>query len=195
MKIINGSLRLFFLCCLALSISTLAFHAADWETYTSTEGKFTIHVPGTLTSQIDTAQTAIGPVVCNNLFYHHKSDTTQSLYTISYCNYPAATLHSDSTELVDLYFANTVESMQNALKGELLYQSPDRVHQYPAHLWKISYDNGEKSAKFKTVIADNRLYVLQVRTTNHPATLKDANRFLDSFRIIRTEESGFKANK
>ena len=157
----------------------------EWERYVSKEGKFSIMTPGTLTEQLDTAQTAIGPVVCNNLFYHQKTDTTQTIYTLSYCDYPAETLHSDSTELVDLYFSSTVESMQNTLGGELLYQTTDRVYQYPAHLWKISYDENKKNAKFKTIMVDNRLYVLQVRTTDQPVTRKDANRFLDSFRILR----------
>jgi len=124
MKMSKQSVTRFGLLFLTLSLFGLAFQPADWETYISKEGKFSIHVPGSLTEQLDTAQTAIGPVICHNLFYHHKTDTTQSLYTVSYCDYPAATLHSDSTELVEDYFASTVEAMQNSLGGELLSGSP-----------------------------------------------------------------------
>ena len=160
-----------------------SFQMTDWEYHLDTENNFSVEVPGNLTSTLDTLASAIGPIFCDNLVYQESVDSLAAIYSLSHCSYPIGTLHSDSTELTTLYFDSTVKNMVASIGGELLYESEQDFFGYPGRIWKISYDEGRKWGKFKTLMVKNRLYILQVRATNTVDTRKNATRYLDSFTL------------
>jgi len=170
-----------FLVCSVVILS--AFHNTDWEYYLSEDERFSISAPGELVSTLDTLSSAIGPILCNNLLYQEKTDTLAAIYSLSHCDYPMGTLHSDSTELTDLYFDSTVSNMVASIGGELLYESDQKYFGYPGRIWKVNYDGGGKWGKFRAIMVENRLFILQVRALNSEVTRANATRYLDSFKL------------
>ena len=170
--------------CFVFSLMILfGFQLTDWEYYLAKDQQFSVEVPGVLNSSLDTIASPIGPIFCDNLVYQEKIDTLAAIYSLSYCTYPVGTLHSDSTELTNLYFDSTVNNMVESIGGELLYESEQKFFGYPGRIWKISYDEGKKWGKFKTLMVKDRLYILQVRAINSVETREHATRFLDSFTL------------
>lgn len=170
----------FFVCSAAIFYG---FQTSDWEYHLSEDKRFSVLVPGKLTSNLDTVATAIGPIFCDNLVYQEKIDSLAAIYSLSHCAYPVGTLHSDSTELTTLYFDSTVSNMVASIGGTLLYESDQKFAGYPGRIWKISYEEGKKWGKFKVLMVENRLYILQVRANNTVATRENATRYLDSFTL------------
>ena len=160
-----------------------AFQATDWEFYLSEDKRFSISAPGALESTLDTLTSAIGPILCNNLLYQEETDTLAAIYSLSHCEYPTGTLHSDSTELTTLYFDSTVSNMVASIGGTLLYESDQKYLGYPGRIWKVNYDEGKKWGKFRAIMVENRLYILQVRAVNSVTTRENATRYLDSFNL------------
>lgn len=174
----------YWLILLVSSITFLyGFQIKDWEYHLDKEHGYSVEVPGKLTSSLDTVASAIGPIFCDNLVYQETVDSLAAIYSISNCSYPIGTLHSDSTELTTLYFDSTVRNMVGNIGGTLLYESEQEFFGYPGRIWKISYGDGKKWGKFKALMVENRLYILQVRANNSVDTRKNATRYLDSFTL------------
>jgi hypothetical protein len=172
---------LFFLISSVVILS--AFQVTDWKFYLSEDKRFSISAPGELESTLDTLTSAIGPILCNNLLYQEETDSLAAIYSLSHCEYPTGTLHSDSTELTTLYFDSTVSNMVASIGGTLLYESDQKYFGYPGRIWKVNYDEGKKWGKFRAIMVENRLYILQVRALNSVATRENATRYLDSFNL------------
>ena len=177
----KNKLGLFFLIC--LTVILYGFQTTDWEYHLSDDKQFSISAPGKLISTLDTLGTAIGPIFCDNLVYQEKRDSLAAIYSLSHCEYPIGTLHSDSTELTSLYFDSTVANMVAGMGGTLLYESKQTYAGYPGRIWKVSYEEGKKWGKFKALMVKNRLYILQVRANNTVVTRDHATRYLDSFTL------------
>ena|GEM_PF-1177729 len=176
----NKLYLLFFICA---STILYGFQTTDWEYHLSKDKRFSVLAPGKLTNTLDTVGSAIGPIFCNNLVYQEKVDSLAAIYSLSHCEYPTGTLHSDSTELTTLYFDSTVANMVASLGGTLLYESEQGYAGYPGRIWKVSYDEGKKWGKFRALMVEDRLYILQVRANNTVATRDHATRYLDSFTL------------
>jgi len=172
------------ICLLFCTISFLySFQSTDWEYHLSKDKRFSVLVPGKLTSTLDTVASAIGPIFCDNLVYQEKADTVAAIYSLSRCSYPVGTLHSDSTMLTTLYFDSTVSNMVESIGGTLLYESEQEYAGYPGRIWKISYDEGKKWGKFKALMVEDELYILQVRANDSVITRDHATKYLESFTL------------
>jgi len=73
--------------------------------------------------------------------------------------------------------------MVASIGGTLLYESDQKYFGYPGRIWKVNYDEGKKWGKFRAIMVENRLYILQVRALNSVATRENATRYLDSFNL------------
>lgn len=172
------------ICFLFFALSILyGFQTTDWEYHLSKDKSFSVMVPGKLTSTLDTVASAIGPIFCDNLVYQETADSVAAIYSLSRCSYPVGTLHSDSTMLTTLYFDSTVSNMVESIGGTLLYESEQTYAGYPGRIWKISYEEGKKWGKFKALMVENQLYILQVRANNSVATRENATKYLESFTL------------
>lgn len=163
----------------------LAPETQQWRDFKSYDGKFSILVPGEFTEKVDSIQTDIGQLAYHT-FYHQtkESNADNVLYMLSYVDYPEGALHSDSTELLQDFFAETVDAAVKAVKGELLYANDWKYKNYPGKVWRIDYLNGKAVIKTKAFVANNRYYVLQAIAKKEYSMNYSADKFLDSFQLI-----------
>ena len=101
-----------FLLLLFSSFLCLNFALQDWSEYKSFDGKFRVLVPAEMTAKVDSIQTEVGKLAYHTHLYQPTDVKTGEnlIYMVSYVDYPEHSIHSDSTEILDEFFENTIES-------------------------------------------------------------------------------------
>ncbi len=171
---------------IVLLFPLLAF-TGDWITYESLEGRFSISTPHHFMEKTLKSETAIGTLETYYFVYQPEGQIDAEgnmLYTLSYVDYPENSIHSDSTELLDDFFKTTIETSIKSVKGELRYDTPEKIKGFPGWLWRV--DVADKAViKTKTYLINNRLYTLQVVTIAENSLNKSVDRFMESFRLLQ----------
>ncbi len=172
---------------LLLIIATSAIFQSEWSVFKSHEGQFSILSPGDISQDVKTIETDIGTIDYFS-FYHatNEEEEFRSVYSVSYCEYPTNTIHSDSTDMLLEFFAATIEqSIPHG--GKLVYEAPEQMEGYPGRLWRTSSPN-LKIVKSKAFLVENRFYLIQVFSTNKKANRRDGDKFLKSFRLLNEKK-------
>lgn len=163
----------------------LAPEAKKWRDFNSYDGKFSVLVPGEFTEKVDSMETTIGKMAYHTFFHQtQESNADNVLYMLSYVDYPAGAIHADSSELLQDFFAETVDAAVKAVKGELLYANDWKYKDYPGKVWRIDYLEGKAVIKTKAFVMNNRYYSLQTIAKKEYSMNFSADKFLDSFKLI-----------
>ncbi len=157
-----------------------------WEEFVSYEGRFRVLTPGDFSVKIDSVSTAIGTLAYHTFYYQPpEADRPENLfYMISYCDYPPEGVHSDSTALLDEFFASTMDAAAESVQGELLYSAEQKLDGYPGRIWRIDYLQGQAVVKTRAFLVKNRYYAIQTITVESLAMNPASERFFDSFRLL-----------
>lgn len=157
----------------------------QWEEMISYDGRFRILSPGKMESKQDTVKTPIGKLVYHTYYFQANDKSEENyVYMLSYCDYPAYTVHSDSSELLLDFFDTTVEAAVSSVRGELMYSTDTDLDDYPGKLWRIDYLNGRAIIKTKALVVNSRYYAVQTVTKKGMGVNQSADVFLDSFRLL-----------
>lgn len=157
----------------------------NWQNFTSIHGQFKVRIPGKFKEKVDTFETKIGQLVYHTFFYQDQSEGAENfVYMISYVDYPAEAVHSDSTEFLEEFFQATIDEATFSIDGELAYSNPIEEQGYPGFLWRINYRQNKGVVKTKALLKANRYYAIQAVTIKDLALDLAIDRFLDSFRIL-----------
>ncbi len=165
--------------------STLLFAQTDWQPFTSVDGRFSVLAPGEFQHKENSIDTEIGEITYHSYVYQSPDPGADNLvYMISYCDYPENSIHSDSTGLVEDFFKETLESATFSVEGDLVYSAAITLNDYPGRIWRIHYNQGEASIKSKAFLIKNRFYNVQAITLSDKKLNTQADKFLDSFKVI-----------
>ena len=157
-----------------------------WEAFSSYEGRFRILIPGSVEQKVDSIDTRMGRLAYHT-FFHQSPEGEASdniLYMVSYCDYPPGTVHSDSLELLDVFFEATMDAAAGSVRGELLYSDDIRLGKYPGKLWRIDYLNGKAVIKTRAYVVGSRYYSVQTITVRKRSINRSSGKFLDSFHLL-----------
>ena len=166
----------------ATSAATSTPEGDSWQTFTSTEGRFTASFPGEPAESNQIANSEIGELT--NYFFKHENGSTQ--YMVSYVDYPADAISgSDPKVMVDEGFAKTFESSPDVNK--VISKDEITVDGYPGMEAEIEYTSGNY-VWYKQLMVGNRMYqVLATTLTADKDDLDDeARKFQDSFKVTGT---------
>ncbi len=159
--------------------------AGQWEEFVSYDGRFRILTPGPFKQKVDSIDTRLGPLAYHTFFHQPEGEAQENvLYMVSYCDYPAGTVHSDSLELLDEFFQATMEAATSSVRGELLYADDIRLDRYPGKVWRIDYLNGKAVIKTRAYVVGTRFYTVQTIMVRQRSLNRASDRFLDSFRLL-----------
>ncbi len=153
--------------------------------FTSVEGRFRIIVPGDLTEKLDSVETKIGKMAYHTFFLQtQEKDADNLFYMVSYCDYPAGIIFTDSVGLVEEFFQSTMETATESVNGKILYSSDIQLGKYPGKYWRIDYLDGKAVIKTKAYLAGNRFYSVQTISYQEKNINAAGDQFFDSFRIF-----------
>lgn len=157
----------------------------NWQEFHSYDGKFSILTLGDMKEKVDSIETAIGKLAYHTFYYQPEAaDADNVLYMLSYVDYPAGAIHSDSTDLLQDFFKETLDAAVSSVNGELLYSNDWNYNKHPGKVWRIDYLNGQAIIKTKACIIGQRYYALQTITRKNKSLNFAADRFLDSFKVM-----------
>lgn len=163
----------------------LASEAKKWREFKSYDGKFGVLVPGEFVERVDSIETAIGIMAYHTFFHQTKeSNADNVLYMLSYVDYPEGAIHADSADLLNDFFAETIDAAVKAVKGELIYSNDWKYKDYPGKVWRIDYLDGKALVKTKAFVIKNRYYTLQTITKKERSVNFSSDKFLDSFELL-----------
>ena len=126
---------------LSVGFLCLNFTFQNWQEYKSFEGKFRVLVPAEMNAKVDSIETEVGKLAYHTHLYQPEDVKVAEnlIYMVSYVDYPELSIHSDSINLIEDFFDNTVESAAEAVMGNLIYAAETTLNDYPGRLWRIEY--------------------------------------------------------
>lgn len=156
----------------------------SWETFVDPEGRFEVLMPDSVMRQVTPAETAIGQLEYVSYVSFAQGMSGNAHYIVSYCDYPAGTLHEDSTDLVRAFFEETLQGSLEAVNGKLMYQDEITVAGHPGMIWKVGSEATNLHVKSQALIVDRTYYTLQITTSAAHSLQHDGERFFQSFKLL-----------
>ncbi len=155
-----------------------------WAVHRSAEGKFSILTKGTFKQATFNATTEIGDIKMYGFSYPETPKPTDMIYTIMYYDFPKGSIHSDSTELANDFFAETVASAQESTAGTVIYQNNIEISGYRGKQWRINYADDKMSINSRLYLVENRCFILNVISPSDSQMNADTNHYFNSFRLL-----------
>ena len=157
----------------------------NWKEFRSYEGRFRVLIPGEMQRNERTIHTDIGEIKYVTHYYQNtESEVENNVYMVSYCDYPAHSIHSDSTDLIEEFFESTLESATKSISGELRYVDKMNYKDYPSRFWRIDYRSGTATIKTRAFLIKNRFYIVQAAMERGKSLNEAADKFMDSFAVF-----------
>ncbi len=162
----------------------------DWQEFSSYDGRFNVYGPGPFTEKIDSVRTPLGVLAYHSFFFQPANEQADNaVYMVSYCDYPAEAVHSDSLGLVLDFFDATQESAALSVRGDVRYSDSIAINNYPGRIWRIDYRDGRASIRTRAYVVANRYYAIQTVCKKELGLNPSSDRFLDSLRLSSTTPS------
>ncbi len=156
----------------------------SWTNVASYDGRFKLLAPGEMKEKTDSIETPLGKLAYRVHFYQPEDKTAENLlYMVSWCDYPAGSIHSDSTELLEEFFNATMESAAFSIKGSVVYSDNYKMEDYPGRIWRIDYLDGQAIIKTRAFVVGNRYYAMQTVSLKEKHLNPAGEKFFDSFRL------------
>lgn len=166
-----------------------SFFALQPDTiFTSEAAQFQILQPATFAEKYANIETEIGDMEVFTYYCEPPLEDPNYLYLINFMQYPEGSLHHDSTAMVSSLFKESLDESISGMNGRLLYEVEQSLQQYPAHLSRGEFNDGQNIVKSKMIVCENRFYFIQVFTSKEHSLNDRMDKFLDSFKLIEELE-------
>ena len=163
-----------FICC--------SFAPADWLTYKSEDGKFSIMFPAKPQESNEPVETAAGKVDTHILMLESTAEGDNALYGMIYVDYPAALLSSDMPkDKLDVMFNGAIEGGAANIKGTVVSKEDIKYKGYPGVKGKISFEGGIMI--MEAIMVKSRIYMMEVGYETGKNNVTLMNKYLESFQI------------
>ena len=151
----------------------------DWQTFDASEGGFRVAMPGKPTKGRDVLTTAAGPLEGVN--YVYTTPDQRGAYGIDYVDYPAEVVRRNDPERI-------LEAARDGLVGKLRGRVRDErrvsLEGQPGRAVELALADG-RVVRAQLYLVGQRQYQLVVVTPDERTAAKEAQRFLESFRLLR----------
>ena len=155
----------------------LGCHQAEWKEFHSSEGRFTVTMPGDPAEDSSRVTTAIGPVDVH--MFHH--DEIFLSFLVGYSDLPD---RPDMTYNTDKMFDGSRDEVVRKVSARVISEQPITVDGNPGRLIILEKDNN-LNMKIKLVWLRPRLYQVVIAANDIRAGSADIDRFMDSFKITQ----------
>ncbi|MCK4576533.1 hypothetical protein KAU34_09015 [candidate division WOR-3 bacterium] len=148
-----------------------------WKEFISSEGRFSILMPGKPSKQTVKTNSVIGPIDFHILTFE-KEDV---VYLVGYSDYPNTFVQSNTQDsLLNIACYGAVLN----LKGNLVSKRVISINEYPGREMTIEQADGEIIYLTRLFLVGGRLYQVTILTLKRKEISNDDKKFLDSFKLI-----------
>lgn len=157
-------------------LALIGCQQVTWEKFSSSEGAFSILMPGTPTQQVRTAKTSSGSIDAYMFLVEYRDVA----YMVAYSDYPNPMIQESTPKLIlDGARDGAVANVQ----GKLVRESIISLDKHQGRELQIESPGGKVTVTARIFLVDRRLYQVMVLMHKDKASSEDVNKFLDSFRI------------
>jgi hypothetical protein len=157
------------------AISGSADDQPDWKEFASKEGRFKVLMRGTPEQYKLDAESDFG----KGVLHMNSVQADKTMYGANYCDFPA---EIKKAPLKQVYDSSRDGAVAN-LEGKLASEKDIKLGDYPGREIRIDVAGGKRLFRARVYLVDQRLYQVVVFGTREAATSKDADKFLDSFKL------------
>lgn len=151
----------------------------SWQTFDASEGGFRVTMPGKPTKGHDVLTTAAGPL--DSVNYVYTTPDQRVAYGIDYVDYPPDVVRRNDPDRI-------LEAARDGLVGKLRGRVRDErridLEGQPGRAVELALGDG-RFVRARLYLVGQRQYQLVVVTPDERTGATDAQRFLDSFRLLR----------
>jgi hypothetical protein len=162
--------------------------SAEWQTFTSTKGNFTISMPGMPKEESETQDGGLAGQIGLAMFVFEDIDRA---FGVMYSDFPA-----DLISLIDLevMLDSTLNRMpsyaakvfSNKKAGNLTSKkSISYENRFPGRHFRLESSDGSLIITGRLYVMNARLYMLFIGMNYTSFSEADTNKFLDSFKLIK----------
>ncbi len=160
----------------ALASVLLADDRTEWMEFVSKEGRFKVLMPGTpKQDKIDT-ESDFG----KGVLHMNVAQTGKTMFGANYCDFPAEIKKAPLKKVFDSSRDGAVANME----GKLASEKDIKFGQYPGREIQIEVAGGKGLFRARVYLVEQRLYQVVIFGTPDEAGSKEADKFLDSFKLI-----------
>lgn len=158
-----------------------------WNQYVPKNSKasFKVECTDALKYQSQDIETEVGPLTIESFQTKDPMDSTY-IYSIVAMIYPEGFLSDENAEDDDM-LSHMIEGSAQQMLGRVVYQSDISTDEVSAKLFRIAYQNDEKSIKGRLMRYEDVIYNVQIASLSENNLDNRIDRFLDSFMILRED--------
>jgi hypothetical protein len=153
---------------------------AQWENFSSPEGKFSILMPIKPTQEKQT--TGGSSISLETNLFKASLESNQATYSVSYTDFPAQLAQLPPSFLLDSLSSRFTSDR----KLKLIKQQDISLEQYPGKDFQFEAP-GERIIKYRAYLVEKRLYQVIAETPKSTETnsSSDSERFINSFKLLK----------
>jgi hypothetical protein len=164
----------------------LAFSTSDWQTFVDVNAGFSVETPGPLKQKELVKVTKIGELTAHTLWlFNETAESDNYLYYLTWIDYPAGTIHSDSTAFLPEFWEATVDEARASMDADLVYSSNAPMGEFPGVTWRFAFNKNKATTQTRAFLVKNRLYTMQAICKSEFAMNTNSDRFFNSFRFLK----------
>lgn len=158
------------------TFSVYADDPSDWKEFASKEGRFQVLMPGTPKESKHDTESDFG----KSVLHMNAMQAGKTMYAANYSDFPAEV---KKVPLKQVYDSSQDGAVAN-LKGKLVSEKDIKISDYPGREILIDFAGGKRLFRARVYLVRQRLYQVVVFGTKEAATSKEADKFLDSFKLV-----------
>ena len=147
----------------------------EWKEFTSKEGRFKVLMPGAPMQDKAETESDFG----KGVLHMNTVQTGKTMYGAHYCDFPAAI---KKVPLKQVYDSSRDGAAAN-LEAKLVSEKDVKLGEHPGRETQIEVAGGKRLFRTRVYLVDQRLYQVVVFGTKEAATSKEADKFLESFKL------------
>lgn len=158
-----------------LAASARGDDSSQWKEFVAKEGQFKVSMPGApKQNKLDTESDFGKGVLYMNVVVAGKT-----MYAANYSDFPAEVKKATLKQVYDSSRDGAVTNMD----GKLVSEKDVKLGEHPGREIRIDVAEGKRLFRVRVYLVDQRLYQVVVFGTPEAATSKEADKFLDSFKL------------
>jgi hypothetical protein len=147
----------------------------EWKEFASKEGRFKVLMPGTPKQDKAETESDFG----KGVLFMNVLQAGKAMYGANYSDFPVEIKKAPIKQVFDSSRDGAVANME----GKLASEKDIKLGEYPGREIRIDVAGGKRLFRVRVFLVEQRLYQVVIFGTPEAATSKEADKFLDSFKL------------
>lgn len=178
--------KFFLVLFIVSSLYSLTAQEEDWYKVKDLDDAFIIEFPSEPTKESSEVDTEIGILIMNSYILEPKNDKNLA-YFVANTTYPQETYSNLLNDKQDDIIDSAINGGAESVEGTVNYKTSFKFNGYNGKSAKIKTNDGHYVV-IKVLLADNKMYIMQVFTKIEDVDNENQKHFMDSFELINIKE-------